>query len=282
MVVPLGCSKVCGSNKASGIFGLRSETRKHIPRRLIVESRSTKESVIDVVKKALNKDDDEVRFRWNPAQSRWESVTAARDKGGKYSLDKWEAGGVATIQPKSGAAYTVWPVIHANLTKAKLKSLPAQEVLDLYQKKGYVIVDVRPEYQYKKEHIEGAINIPLFRPVTGTGFWDNLKKGVMKFGLAMVATERDPDFREKATDILGKRAKVVVYCTRGGTIEVGVKPWAPDRTKSFKDDPERMFGIESRSLKGCYELLQAGYKDVIHLKGGLSQWRHDGFPCDGE
>lgn len=42
--------------------------------------------------------------------------------------------------------------------------------------------------QFKKEHIEGAINIPLFRPVAGNGFWDNLKKGVMKFGLAMVAT----------------------------------------------------------------------------------------------
>lgn len=35
-----------------------------------------------------------------------------------------------------------------------------------------------------------------------------------------------------------------------------MKPWAPDRTKSFKDDPERMFGIESRSLKGCYEFIE--------------------------
>ena len=28
------------------------------------------------------------------------------------------------------------------------------------------------------------------------------------------------------------------------------------------------------------DLLQAGYKDVVHLKGGLSQWRHDGFPVE--
>lgn len=42
--------------------------------------------------------------------------------------------------------------------------------------------------QFEKEHIEGAINIPLFRPVMGNGFWDNLKKGVMKWGLAMTAT----------------------------------------------------------------------------------------------
>jgi hypothetical protein len=42
--------------------------------------------------------------------------------------------------------------------------------------------------QFEKEHIEGAINIPLFRPVAGNSFWDNLKKGVMKWGLAMTAT----------------------------------------------------------------------------------------------
>jgi hypothetical protein len=45
--------------------------------------------------------------------------------------------------------------------------------------------------------------------------------------------------------------------------QVGVKPWAPDRTKSFKDDPERMFGIESRSLKGCYELLQVCFIHTV-------------------
>jgi rhodanese-related sulfurtransferase len=27
-------------------------------------------------------------------------------------------------------------------------------------------------------------------------------------------------------------------------------------------------------------LLQAGYKDVQHLKGGLSQWRYDGYPVE--
>lgn len=42
-------------------------------------------------------------------------MTAARDKDGKYSLDKWEAGGVATIQPKSGSAYTVR--MHCNFQK---------------------------------------------------------------------------------------------------------------------------------------------------------------------
>jgi rhodanese-related sulfurtransferase len=109
----------------------------------------------------------------------------------------------------------------------------------------------------------------------------------------MVATERNPEFLKDAERALGGKntlgplpflgsgKKIIVYCGVGGTLEVGVKPWSPERTKSFKDDPERMFGRESRSLKACYELgLVGGFKGVTHLRGGLSQWRHDGFPVE--
>ena len=26
--------------------------------------------------------------------------------------------------------------------------------------------------------------------------------------------------------------------------------------------------------------VQAGFKDVVHLEGGLSQWRHDKYPIE--
>ena len=64
---------------------------------------------------------------------------------------------------------------------------------------------------------------------------------------------------------LEKRKKIIVYCGLGGTIEVGIKPWAPGRTKSFKDDPERMFGRESRSLKGCYELQEVNLASTLKV-----------------
>ena len=68
----------------------------------------------------------------------------------------------------------------------------------------------------------------------------------------------------------------------------------------------RQFGIESRSLKACYELLevcmqdilaaphsqnmkfcsslrwasllslQAGFTNIVHLEGGISRWRYEG------
>ena len=45
----------------------------------------------------------------------------------------------------------------------------------------------RPTYQYEAEHIEGAVNVPTFRPVAGKGKWDIIKKIAMA-GLAMKAT----------------------------------------------------------------------------------------------
>lgn len=65
--------------------------------------------------------------------------------------------------------------------------------------------------------------------------------------------ERDPDFGRKAAAQLDKRRRVIVYCGRGGTIKTGFG----NGKKFFKDDPERAFGIETRSLKGCYELFEA-------------------------
>ena len=70
--------------------------------------------------------------------------------------------------------------------------------------------------------------------------------------------ERDPDFGANAAAQLDKRKKVVVYCGRGGTIKTGFGN--EKNGKFFKDDPERAFGIETRSLKGCYELFEVRFR----------------------
>ena len=67
--------------------------------------------------------------------------------------------------------------------------------------------------------------------------------------------ERDPAFLQICQEKLPKDKKIIVYCGLGGTLVVGAPPYKPGG-KSFKDDPERMFGRESRSLKAIYELLQ--------------------------
>lgn len=44
-------------------------------------------------------------------------------------------------------------------------------------------------------------------------------------------------------------------------------------------DPERAFGRESRSYKAAHALIEAGFTNLLHLDGGLQQWRHQGYPC---
>ena len=58
--------------------------------------------------------------------------------------------------------------------------------------KGATLLDVRPTYQFERERVAGAVSVPMFRKVAGSGPWDNAKKLVMRFGLAMEATGAGP------------------------------------------------------------------------------------------
>ncbi|KAI7840270.1 hypothetical protein COHA_006052 [Chlorella ohadii] len=209
-------------------------------------------------------------FKFDGSMQRW-----VRD-------DRFAGKSMTTVQPLSGTAYTVWPVMHTYLTEKGLKQVDEEEALAL-ARKGAVIVDVRLADDYKKEHIEGAVSVPMFRLTQGTSNWDNVKRFVMG-SLAMKATERDPDFLANFGKAMGgnKRKTIIVACAVGGTLDT-VASWGVRVATTGKSaqDPDRAFGRETRSLKACYELMQAGYTNVIHLKGGLSSWRYNGYPTEG-
>ena len=144
-------------------------------------------------------------------------------------------------------------------------------------KKGAMLMDVRLEVDYDNEHSEGAVSVPLFRLTAGNETWDKIKKIVMA-GLNMLPTERDPNFLENAVKAANgnKRKKIIVMCSVGGTLDTVVR--VASTGKSTATDKDRAFGRETRSLKACYELMQGGFTDVVHLKGGLSEWRFRGYP----
>lgn len=54
--------------------------------------------------------------------------------------------------------------------------------------KGAVLVDVRVPWDFEKQHIEGAVSVPLYRGVAGKTPWDTVKRAVMAVGFAMKAT----------------------------------------------------------------------------------------------
>ncbi|MEW5319225.1 MAG: hypothetical protein WDW38_010390 [Sanguina aurantia] len=143
--------------------------------------------------------------------------------------------------------------------------------------KGWTLVDVRAARDYELEHAEGAVNVPLYRPVAGNEFWDVLKRVAMA-GFAMQATERNPDFVEVALEKLRKNEKIIIMCNIGGTLETLFKP---SSHKKGINDPDRAFGRESRSLKAAYEIIEAGgwnASNVVFVEGGVQMWRHRGFP----
>lgn len=206
-------------------------------------------------------DKAKVGFRWDGTLQRWQT-----DK--RVNAQVWD--NVPKMQTRTGGDYVIWPVIHTSLVEAGLKTVSVDEAEQLASN-GAVFVDVRTEANFNAEHIENATCVPLFVPVAGTELFDTVKRFVMATAFAMTATERNKNFAEDAAKALKKNQKLIVYCSRGGTLTTGIK----GRRGNF-DDPDRSFGIESRSLKGAYELIEAGFTDVVHLEGGISKWRHSG------
>lgn len=123
----------------------------------------------------------------------------------------------------------------------KADSLPVEEFLT--QSAHKLVIDVRAPIEYKKGHIPGAINIPLFddleRAEIGTLYKANGKEEAVMRGLEIVSP--------KLTDFI-KQAKIntpsneaYVYCFRGGM-----------RSNSFG------WLLNTAGLK--VQIMQGGYK----------------------
>ncbi|QDZ19457.1 rhodanese-like domain-containing protein [Chloropicon primus] len=219
---------------------------------------------------------DNPGFWYDKANLRW-----VRDDKRGLPLSEWEEGGLTTMKTKTGEEYTLWPVIHIRLSNSeKFSVIDPEDVEEMVKSGKAVVIDVRPEYQYKGNgHISESVNVPLYRSVQGQSFFKTLKK-IAVAAMAMKATERNPDFVQDACEALSTTKPededrlLICCCSIGGSMETEV---VSKRGKVFSD-PEKAFGRESRSLKACYELIQAGFPKVAHLRGGIAMWRHKDMP----
>lgn len=226
--------------------------------------RSTKETKSDPAEKAEADSKPQIGFRWDGSLQRWQT-----DK--RVGAQVWND--VPKMETKTGGNYVIWPVIWQALTNKGLRSVSPDEAKELATK-GAVYVDIRTPDNFAAERLPESCSVPLFVPVQGTEMFDRVKRFIMVTAFAMKATERNTRFQEAAEEALpDKGATIIVYCNRGGRLETG----RMGRRGKF-DDKDLSFGIESRSLKGCYELMEAGYTNVLHLNGGMSTWRHEKNP----
>lgn len=127
-----------------------------------------------------------------------------------------------------------------------------------------MILDVRPEAEYKEGHPPGAINVQIYRLIKEWTAWDIARRAAFAFFGIFSGTEENPEFLQSVESKLGKDAKIIVACSSGGTM------------RPSQNLPE---GQQSRSLIAAYVLVLNGYNNVFHLDGGLYSWFKEGLPA---
>jgi rhodanese-related sulfurtransferase len=125
-------------------------------------------------------------------------------------------------------------------------------------RRGVPVLDVRPPDEYARGHVDGAVSVPLYRPITGLSPRAVARRAVFAFFGVLNGTEANPDFLADASAALGRRRTCVLICNVGGTME---------------ETETNRAGQMSRSLSAAYELVRAGVvNDVAVLRGGVSGW----------
>ncbi|MBA0700830.1 hypothetical protein Goari_022378 [Gossypium aridum] len=167
-----------------------------------------------------------------------------------------------------GLAEEDWKVKRELLLEKRVRSVDAKEAFRLQKENNFVILDVRPEAEFKEAHPAGAVNIQIYRLIKEWTAWDIARRAAFAFFGIFSGTEENPEFMQTGVESnFGKDAKIIVACTTGGTM------------KPSQNLPE---GQQSRSLIAAYLLVLNGYKNVFHLEGGLYTWFKEGLPSESE
>ncbi|KAF3432773.1 hypothetical protein FNV43_RR23875 [Rhamnella rubrinervis] len=174
--------------------------------------------------------------------------------------------GAATKQAKTPAEED-WKIKRAVLLEKRVRSVDVKEALRLQKENNFVILDVRPEAEFKEAHPPGAINVQIYRLIKEWTAWDIARRAAFAFFGIFAGTEENPEFIPSVKSKLNKDAKIIVACSAGGTM------------KPTQNLPE---GKQSRSLIAAYLLVLNGYTNVFHLEGGLYAWFKEELPSISE
>ncbi|KAI9096743.1 hypothetical protein K1719_018219 [Acacia pycnantha] len=172
----------------------------------------------------------------------------------------------ATKQAKSPAEEE-WKKKREVLLQKRVRSVDAKEALRLQKENNFVILDVRPEAEFKEAHPPGAINVQIYRLIKEWTAWDIARRAAFAFFGIFAGTEENPEFMQSVEAKINKDAKIIVACSTGGTM------------KPSQNLPE---GQQSRSLIAAYLLVLNGYTNVFHLEGGLYAWSKEELPLVSE
>lgn len=169
---------------------------------------------------------------------------------------------VAT-KPSKSPAEEDWKVKREFLLRNQVRSVNAKEAYRLQKEDEFVILDVRPEGDFKEIHPEGAVNVQVYRLIKEWTAWDIARRAAFAFFGIFQGTEENPEFLNEVRSKLEKDKRIIVACAAGGTM---------------KPSANLAEGQQSRSLIAAYLLKLDGYKNVVHLEGGLRSWFNEELP----
>ncbi|RDY06211.1 Rhodanese-like domain-containing protein 14, chloroplastic, partial [Mucuna pruriens] len=173
----------------------------------------------------------------------------------------------AATKPAKSPAEEDWKVKREHLLQKRVRSVEVKEALRLQKENNFVLLDVRPESEFKEAHPPGAFNVEVYRLIKEWTAWDIARRAAFAFFGIFAGTEENPEFIQNVEAKIDKNAKIIVACTSGGTL------------RPSQNLPE---GQQSRSLIAAYLLVLNGYTNVFHLEGGLYTWFKEGLPIVSE
>ncbi|KAI3815702.1 hypothetical protein L1987_15381 [Smallanthus sonchifolius] len=75
-----------------------------------------------------------------------------------------------------------------------VRSVDVKEALRLQQENNFVILNVRPEAEFKEGHPPGAMNVQVYRLIKEWTAWDIARRVAFAFFGIFSGTEENPEF----------------------------------------------------------------------------------------
>ncbi|XP_050254141.1 rhodanese-like domain-containing protein 14, chloroplastic [Quercus robur] len=195
------------------------------------------------------------------------SVSSTRQRLLSHTVPRALSIRSAATKPAKSPAEEDWKIKREYLLQKKVRSVDVKEALRLQKENNFVILDVRPEAEFKEAHPPGAINVQIYRLIKEWTAWDIARRAAFAFFGIFSGTEENPEFIQSVESKIDRNAKIIVACSAGGTM------------KPTQNLPE---GQQSRSLIAAYLLVLNGYTNVFHLEGGLYEWSKEELPITSE
>lgn len=154
------------------------------------------------------------------------------------------------VQAAASASFNARQLIESGT----VKTLQPKDASMAISSEGFVLLDVRPEWERKKAHVKGSLHVPLFvedidnSPLTLIKKWVHF--GYIGLWTGQYFTTLNPSFLvQLETVVPSKDSKLLVACGEG-----------------------------LRSLMAITKVYEGGYRNLAWLAGGFNRASDDDFP----